>query len=56
MGSGTKEVYVGDEAQMKRRILTLDSPIDNRIVKNWDSMETIWRHTYQNELRVLPRS
>ena len=46
--------YVGNKAQGKRAILTLKYPIEHGIVTNWDDMETIWRHTFYNDLRVAP--
>ena len=46
--------YVGDEAQSMRGILLLRYPIENGIVTNWDDMETIWNHTFYNQLRVSP--
>ena len=49
-----KEVYVGDEAQIKRGILRLEYPIENGIITNWDDMEMIWHHTFYNELRESP--
>ena len=50
--SGVNEFYVGDEANMKRKLLQLSYPIEHGHVAAWDKMEKIWQHTFQNELRV----
>jgi len=54
LGMGAKETYIGDEAQAKRGILSLQYPVEHGIVTNWDAMEQIWHHTFSNELRCDP--
>ncbi|XP_033122758.1 actin, cytoplasmic-like isoform X4 [Anneissia japonica] len=54
IGVGTKDAYVGDEAQSKRGMLTMKYPLEHGIVTNWDDMERVWKHVFDNELRVAP--
>ena len=49
-----KEIYIGDEAQLRRRILTLHHPIERGIITSWEEMEKVWHHTFYYELRVSP--
>ncbi|XP_042358846.1 actin-100 [Plectropomus leopardus] len=46
-GSIDKETYIGQEAQHMRGVLMLKHPIKNGIIRNWDDMEKIWHHTFQ---------
>ncbi|KAL7388120.1 hypothetical protein ABVT39_007529 [Epinephelus coioides] len=52
-GSVDRETYIGHEAQHMRGVLALKHPIKNGIIRNWDEMEKIWHHTFQ-QLRVEP--
>ena len=54
VGMSNKEAYVGEEAQAKKGVLTLNYPILHGIVKKWEDMEKIWHHCFYNELRVAP--
>ena len=41
------DTFVGEKAQKMRGILALRYPIENGIINNWDDMETIWNHAYE---------
>jgi len=56
VGQNSKYIYVGDEAQHRRGVLTLKYPVEHGIVSNWDDMEKIWSHCFANELRIDPES
>ncbi|XP_067428064.1 uncharacterized protein [Thunnus thynnus] len=52
-GNLERETYIGHEAQHMRGVLALKHPIKNGIIRNWDEMEKIWHHTFQ-QLCVEP--
>ncbi|KAI1897404.1 hypothetical protein AGOR_G00082950 [Albula goreensis] len=52
-GHFERESYIGHEAQHMRGVLSLRYPIKNGIITNWDEMEKIWHHTFQ-QLHVDP--
>ncbi|KAM6045682.1 LOW QUALITY PROTEIN: actin-1-like [Theristicus caerulescens] len=52
LGAGQKECYIGEAAQSKRRVLSLNYPVDYGIVTHWHDTERIWRHVYEYELRI----
>ncbi|KAF2151425.1 Actin/actin-like protein [Myriangium duriaei CBS 260.36] len=47
------DVFVGNKAQELRGLLRLKYPLEHGIVTDWDDMERIWSHVYQDELKVL---
>ncbi|KAG0005202.1 Actin-1 [Entomortierella chlamydospora] len=53
-GVNAKDTYVGDEAISKSTDLELKYPINRGIVQNWDDMQSLWYHTFYNELCVAP--
>uniref|UniRef100_T1J8A7 Actin n=1 Tax=Strigamia maritima TaxID=126957 RepID=T1J8A7_STRMM len=56
IGSMSKDLYVGDEAMQRRGVLSIHYPIEHGIVVDWESMERIWVHLFNNELRIDPSS
>uniref|UniRef100_A0A3B3VUV5 Si:ch211-241j12.3 n=1 Tax=Poecilia latipinna TaxID=48699 RepID=A0A3B3VUV5_9TELE len=46
-GAVEKELYVGHDAQHMRGVLTLNHPIKNGIICNWEEMEKMWQYTFQ---------
>ena len=40
----------------KRGILTMKYPMEHGIITNWDDMERVWHHTFDNELRIIPEN
>jgi len=53
---GLKQAYIGKEAQVLRGILDMSSPIRQGVVHNWDDLEVIWDHIWDNELEAIPSS
>ncbi|KAI8039904.1 hypothetical protein M5D96_007329 [Drosophila gunungcola] len=41
------DCLIGEAAARKRGMLTLRYPIEHGVVKNWEDMEKIWKHTYE---------
>uniref|UniRef100_A0A8H7Y2D3 Actin n=1 Tax=Psilocybe cubensis TaxID=181762 RepID=A0A8H7Y2D3_PSICU len=49
-----EDTYVGEQAQAKRGMLTLQNPVEFGMVTNWANMEKLWHHAFYNELCVVP--
>ncbi|KAF1744167.1 hypothetical protein MXB_1787 [Myxobolus squamalis] len=56
IGLCKKDFYIGEEAQLKRGILSIKYPIQTGIVNDWNALESILHHTYYNELRITPEN
>ena len=53
-GVNHNDTYVGDEAQVRRGVLSISYPLEQGIITNWDDMETVWNHIFYNELQESP--
>lgn len=51
-GSEEKDFFIGQDAINKRGMLTLEYPVENGIVKNWDWMTKVWYYCFNSELKI----
>ena len=54
LGTNQRFLYVGDEAQSKRGVLSIKHPTVNGIVQDWDLMESILQQAIYSELCIAP--
>jgi len=47
-----KDLMVGEDASKLRSMLEVNYPMDNGIVRNWDDMEHVWDHTFNEKLKL----
>jgi len=45
-----QDIFAGDEALCYKT--TINYPIQHGVVQNWDDMRHLWKHTFDNELRI----
>lgn len=50
---GLKDSYVGRQAQNLRGILSLNNPIRQGAVENWDDLETLWNYVWEKETQRM---
>ena len=53
-GNIQKGYNIGDTTTARIRCLDIQYPIKNGDIINWDHMEMIWEHIFENELHVSP--
>ena len=46
------DVFIGSRAQELRGLLKLKYPLEHGVVTDWNDMERIWAHIYEEELKV----
>jgi len=54
MQGDKQNIYLGEDAQAKRGVLSLTYPLEHGIVRDWADMERIWHHTFYDQLRLNP--
>ena len=54
VGFGQMYYAVGHGAERKKDLLNLRHPVEHGIVTDWSNIESIWHHTFYNELRTPP--
>ncbi|PNS19128.1 actin-2 [Sphaceloma murrayae] len=47
------DVFIGTKAQDLRGLLKIRYPLEHGVVTDWEDMERIWAHVYNEELKVL---
>eukprot|EP00668_Euglena_longa_P048304 GGOE01065372.1.p1 GENE.GGOE01065372.1~~GGOE01065372.1.p1 ORF type:complete len:386 (+),score=98.19 GGOE01065372.1:110-1267(+) len=56
LATGDKEFYVGEQAQEKRGMLSMNIPVSCGEVVSWVDIERLWNHTFYNELKIEPEA
>ena len=46
--------FIGDDVWAKSDKESIISPITRGVIENWEIMEKLWNHTFQNKLRIEP--
>ncbi|XP_063298697.1 uncharacterized protein LOC134586801 isoform X4 [Pelobates fuscus] len=52
VGAGQREYYIGEHAQVRRGILSLNYPVEHGVVNSWDDMELIWKNGLEHHLQI----
>ncbi|KCV71634.1 actin-like protein 2-A [Fonticula alba] len=54
-GVEIKDIMVGEAASKLRSQLQLSYPMENGVIRNWEDMEHVWKHTFEDVLKIDPR-
>ena len=47
---------VGDEASQLRQMLEVNYPMENGIVRSWEDMKHVWDYTFNEKLKIDPKT
>ena len=47
-----QDIMVGEECAAMRHLLEINYPVKNSQVRDWDDMEILWKHAFQDQLGV----
>ena len=47
-------MFIGEQAEKYKGVLKLNYPIEHGVIQDWNDMEAIWRHVFE-ELKVNPK-
>lgn len=54
VGAAQREFHVGAAAEMYRGVLNLKSPVSHGVVEDWEDLQKVLEHTFQDQLGVDP--
>ena len=46
---------VGEEASKLRSMLEVNYPMENGIVRSWEDMREVWKHTFYEKMKIDPK-
>uniref|UniRef100_A0A8C6D3X0 Actin related protein T3 n=1 Tax=Moschus moschiferus TaxID=68415 RepID=A0A8C6D3X0_MOSMO len=49
-----QEMWVGDQAEQRRSSLSISYPVERGLITSWGDMEIMWKHIYDDNLRLKP--
>ena len=50
--SPLRDIMVGDDAASHRRALEITYPVENGVIRNWEDMEHVWSHLFNERMGV----
>ena len=48
VGLDQKDLYIGEDAMIRRGVLSLDYPVKDGVITNWDTFEKMMHNIFYN--------